>query len=75
MPVGEIAPTATYDPQTYNGTYDEGGFSEADRQFWLLTVLKSDGKDPVIVDLKKSLARLYKTAFERQQERHLGINR
>lgn len=38
---------------------------DADRQFWLLTVLRSDGKDPVIVDLKNSLAKLYKKAFER----------
>ncbi|KAG5866724.1 hypothetical protein JTB14_000537 [Gonioctena quinquepunctata] len=56
---------------------EEGEFGEdffdADRQFWLLTVLKSDGKDPVIIDLKNSLAKLYKTAFQRQQERHLGI--
>lgn len=47
---------------------DEGeNFFDADRQFWLLTVLKSDGKDPVLVDLKNSLAKLYKTAFQRYE--------
>lgn len=63
----EITPTPTQP--------SEDDFLDADRQFWLLTVLKSDGKDPVIIDLKNSLAKLYKTAFQRQQERHLGLNR
>ncbi|XP_044254023.1 uncharacterized protein LOC123004699 isoform X2 [Tribolium madens] len=61
----EITPTPTQPP--------DDDFLNADRHFWLLTVLKSDGKDPVIIDLKNSLAKLYKTAFQRQQERHLGI--
>lgn len=66
----EIVPTPTLYPDE-SSTDDD--FFDADRQFWLLTVLKSDGKDPVIIDLKNSLAKLYKTAFQRQQERHLGI--
>ncbi|RZB40172.1 uncharacterized protein BDFB_005771, partial [Asbolus verrucosus] len=66
----EITPTPTLNPDEIT---TEEGFFDADRQFWLLTVLKSDGKDPVIIDLKNSLAKLYKTAFQRQQERHLGI--
>jgi hypothetical protein len=65
----EITPTPTLNSET---TTDDD-FNDADRHFWLLTVLKSDGKDPVIIDLKNSLAKLYKTAFQRQQERHLGI--
>ncbi|CAH0560395.1 unnamed protein product [Brassicogethes aeneus] len=65
-PGENIKPTRTLPP-------DED-FSDADRQFWLLTVLKSDGKDPVMIDLKNSLAKLYKTAFQRQQDYHLGIN-
>ncbi|XP_066146988.1 uncharacterized protein [Euwallacea fornicatus] len=64
---GEISPTPTFP-----GSIDED-FSNASQQFWLLTVLKGDGKDPVIIDLKNSLARLYKVAFQRQQARHLGI--
>lgn len=44
---------------------NEEDLFDADRQFWLLTVLKSDGTDPVIIDLKNSLAKLYKTAFQR----------
>ncbi|XP_074038328.1 uncharacterized protein isoform X2 [Leptinotarsa decemlineata] len=73
---GEIRPSPTlktvdFDGQE-NGEFGED-FFDTDRQFWLLTVLKSDGKDPVIIDLKNSLAKLYKIAFQRQQERHLGI--
>lgn len=59
VPDGAINPTATY-----NETGEED-FLDADRQFWLLTVLKSDGKDPILTDLKRSLAKLYKTAFQR----------
>ncbi|XP_022903156.2 uncharacterized protein [Onthophagus taurus] len=68
QPNSDINPTSVYD---YNTTEN----LDADRQFWLLTVLKSDGKDPVLIDLKNSLAKLYKKAFQRQQEKHLGINR
>ncbi|XP_018563780.1 uncharacterized protein LOC108905425 isoform X2 [Anoplophora glabripennis] len=72
-PEGQISPSPTLTSTTE--FVDEGeDFFDADRQFWLLTVLKSDGRDPVIIDLKNSLAKLYKTAFQRQQERHLGIN-
>lgn len=59
---------STIEPTAYD--YD----LDADKEFWLLTVLKSDGKDPDIVDLRKSLANLYKKAFLRQQAKHLGIN-
>lgn len=65
IPDGEINPTSTNTttlyPNNFTGDYDES----ADRQFWLLTVLKGDGKDPVILDLKNNLAKLYKTAFSR----------
>ncbi|KAJ8919345.1 hypothetical protein NQ315_003929 [Exocentrus adspersus] len=72
-PEGQISPSPTLTTTTELVDGEED-FFDADRQFWLLTVLKSDGKDPVIIDLKNSLAKLYKTAFQRQQERHLGIN-
>lgn len=65
-----ITPTPT---QSSDEATTEDTFFDADRQFWLLTVLRSDGKDPVMIDLKNSLAKLYKTAFQRQQEKHLGI--
>ncbi|KAF5305934.1 hypothetical protein FQR65_LT07545 [Abscondita terminalis] len=70
-PEGEISPTPTFEPYNENSTVL---VPDADRQFWLLTVLKSDGQSPTITDLKNSLEKLYKTAFQRQQERHLGIN-
>lgn len=63
-PEGNITPTATYEPNPLNSTVEEE-YLDADRQFWLLTILKSDGKDPIIVDLKNSLAKLYKVAFHR----------
>lgn len=47
------------------GNEEGEDFFEADRQFWLVTVLRSDGKDPIITDLKNSLAKLYKIAFQR----------
>lgn len=70
VPDGEIKPSPTY---TNDSMENEEDLFDADRQFWLLTVLKSDGTDPVIIDLKNSLAKLYKTAFQRQQEKHLFI--
>ncbi|KAJ8973906.1 hypothetical protein NQ317_004177 [Molorchus minor] len=74
-PDGQIDPSPTLAPvPTESSTSEIEEFFNADRQFWLLTVLKSDGRDPVIIDLKNSLAKLYKTAFQRQQARHLGIN-
>lgn len=75
-PDGEINPTSTTTTTESQSNISIDDYDEnADRQFWLLTVLKSDGKDPVILDLKNNLAKLYKTAFHRQQERHLGINK
>ncbi|XP_072383378.1 uncharacterized protein [Diabrotica undecimpunctata] len=73
VPDGDIRPSPTYSNDTDLDDSEED--FDADRQFWLLTVLKSDGKDPMIVDLKNSLANLYKTAFQRQQEKHLGIEK
>uniref|UniRef100_A0A1Y1LLV8 Uncharacterized protein n=2 Tax=Photinus pyralis TaxID=7054 RepID=A0A1Y1LLV8_PHOPY len=70
-PDGEISPTPTFDSYE-DSTTDY--VPDADRQFWLLTVLKTDGNNPTVNDLKNGLANLYKTAFQRQQERHLGIN-
>ncbi|KAK1129528.1 hypothetical protein K0M31_019250 [Melipona bicolor] len=40
-------------------------------RYWLLTVLRSGEAIPPKIELK--LARLYKTAFSRQQQRHLGL--
>lgn len=66
VPDGDIKPTPTTAtiPEQNNVTVDYED-ENADRQFWLLTVLKGDGKDPVILDLKNNLAKLYKTAFHR----------
>lgn len=60
---GEIIPTSVYNGD-YDNSTDEDGL-DADRQYWLLTVLKSDGKDPILIDLKNSLAKLYRKAFQR----------
>ncbi|KAK4887701.1 hypothetical protein RN001_003972 [Aquatica leii] len=70
-PDGDISPTPTFESYDDNSTIL---VPDADRQFWLLTVLKSDGKSPPVTDLKNGLEKLYKIAFQRQQERHLGIN-
>ncbi|KAF5304567.1 hypothetical protein FQA39_LY09618 [Lamprigera yunnana] len=70
-PEGEISPTPTF--TSYDNNFTDF-FPDADRQFWLLTVLRTDGRTPTVKDLKNSLEKLYKTAFQRQQERHLGIN-
>ncbi|KAK2587457.1 hypothetical protein KPH14_003165 [Odynerus spinipes] len=40
-------------------------------RYWLLTVLRAGESVPPKVELK--LARLYRTAFSRQQQRHLGL--
>lgn len=40
-------------------------------RYWLLTVLRAGESIPPKIELK--LARLYKTAFLRQQQRHLGL--
>ncbi|XP_006562053.1 uncharacterized protein LOC725992 isoform X2 [Apis mellifera] len=40
-------------------------------RYWLLTVLRAGETIPPKIELK--LARLYKTAFLRQQQRHLGL--
>lgn len=40
-------------------------------RYWLLTVLRSGETVPPKIELK--LARLYRTAFSRQQQRHLGL--
>lgn len=40
-------------------------------RYWLLTVLRSGESVPPKVELR--LARLYRTAFSRQQQRHLGL--
>ncbi|XP_035741773.1 uncharacterized protein LOC118450252 [Vespa mandarinia] len=40
-------------------------------RYWLLTVLRAGESVPQKVELK--LARLYRTAFSRQQQRHLGL--
>lgn len=41
------------------------------KRYWLLTVLRAGESVPQRVELK--LARLYRTAFSRQQQRHLGL--
>lgn len=40
-------------------------------RYWLLTVLRAGEAVPPKIELK--LARLYRTAFTRQQQRHLGL--
>nr|XP_031828687.1 uncharacterized protein LOC116425305 [Nomia melanderi] len=40
-------------------------------RYWLLTVLRAGEAVPPKIELK--LARLYRTAFSRQQQRHLGL--
>ncbi|XP_076296942.1 uncharacterized protein LOC143217070 [Lasioglossum baleicum] len=42
-------------------------------RYWLLTVLRAGEAVPPKIELK--LARLYRTAFSRQQQRHLGLLR
>ncbi|CAH1973441.1 unnamed protein product [Acanthoscelides obtectus] len=72
VPDDQISPSPTISSPTPMVPEEEDGFA-ADRQFWLITVLKTDGRDPAILDLKTSLEKLYRKAFERQHERHLGI--
>ncbi|XP_044749359.1 uncharacterized protein LOC123310056 isoform X2 [Coccinella septempunctata] len=52
---------------------DSDNLIDADKEFWIVTVIKTDGKDPELIDLKNRLVKLYKKAFQRQQERHLGL--
>nr|CAH7716866.1 unnamed protein product [Callosobruchus chinensis] len=72
VPEDKITPSPTVSDPTQVVPEQDDGFG-ADRQFWLITVLKTNGVDPVISDLKTSLEKLYRKAFERQHERHLGI--
>nr|CAI5863774.1 unnamed protein product [Callosobruchus analis] len=72
VPEDRITPSPTVNIPTQIVLEQDDDFG-ADRQFWLITVLKTDGVDPVISDLKTSLEKLYRKAFERQHERHLGI--
>ncbi|XP_018330536.1 uncharacterized protein LOC108740646 [Agrilus planipennis] len=68
-----ICDNSATDDQTdieYNITLNE---NDVDHQFWLITVLESDGKNLILTDLKDSLEKLYKTAFNRHQKLHLGI--
>ncbi|XP_057330134.1 uncharacterized protein LOC130670721 isoform X1 [Microplitis mediator] len=44
---------------------------DPDPKYWLLTVLQAGENVPPKVELR--LARLYKAAFSRQQQRHLGL--
>ncbi|XP_045479793.1 uncharacterized protein LOC123684544 isoform X2 [Harmonia axyridis] len=52
---------------------DTDNLIDADKEFWIVTVIKTDGKDPELTDLKNRLVKLYKKAFQRQQDRHLGL--
>ncbi|XP_049835791.1 uncharacterized protein LOC126281163 [Schistocerca gregaria] len=47
----------------------------AEQRYWLLTVVKQPpGRPPpTLRELEARLARLYRIAFDRQQERHLGL--
>lgn len=73
-PSPTILPTEIIKENENNGgeNEEEEDFFEADRQFWIVTVLKSDGKDPVLTDLKNNLAKLYKMAFQRYANNKLG---
>ncbi|KAL3267108.1 hypothetical protein HHI36_011248 [Cryptolaemus montrouzieri] len=73
-PGGNILPTPRYDEKNITTEpSDIDNLIDADREFWIVTVFKTDGKDPEITNLKNSLVKLYKKAFQRQQDRHLGI--
>lgn len=79
IPDGEIKPSPTLvstESSKHNEVEEDGDrgkglegndedFLEADRQYWIVTVLKSNGDDPMITDLKNSLVKLYKMAFQR----------
>lgn len=63
----EIKPTPTFYNHTVIPIIGGNNFtnSTADRHFWLLTVIKTDGKEPVVAVLEKRLAKLYSVAFRR----------
>lgn len=67
-PEGEIRPTPTYENHTTLPSipdYGDKGNATADRHFWLLTVIKTDGQEPMVAVLEKRLAKLYSVAFRR----------
>ncbi|XP_047122134.1 uncharacterized protein LOC124805612 [Schistocerca piceifrons] len=68
-PATSIRPTPTLAP----GGPDPGWTAE--QRYWLLTVVKQPpGRPPpTLRELEARLARLYRIAFDRQQERHLGL--
>ncbi|XP_044578368.1 uncharacterized protein LOC123261003 isoform X1 [Cotesia glomerata] len=64
-----IEPTPTLiDPDQEIGIFIG---EDPDPKYWLLTVLKAGENVPSRVELR--LARLYRAAFTRQQQRHLGL--
>ncbi|XP_043284505.1 uncharacterized protein [Venturia canescens] len=77
------SPPAPYDPGCTSCIDPTPTLIEADQdigvlvgddpgpRYWLLTVLKSGETVPPKVELR--LARLYRAAFSRQQQRHLGL--
>ncbi|XP_066594081.1 uncharacterized protein [Prorops nasuta] len=65
-----IEPTPTLDENEENDIGVLIGDDPGPR-YWLLTVLQAGEVVPPKIELR--LARLYKTAFDRQQQRHLGL--
>ncbi|XP_063228414.1 uncharacterized protein LOC134534187 [Bacillus rossius redtenbacheri] len=71
-----IRPTPTLAAPASTPTWPPGPPPQLapDPRYWLLTVLADDSRPaPGVAELENRLARLYRVAFTRQQERHLGI--
>nr|CAD7438086.1 unnamed protein product [Timema bartmani] len=72
---GVIRPTSTLGPPLATPRPTLPPVQAPDQRFWLLTVVQMNLTQvtPSQVDLENKLARLYRLAFNRQQEHHLGI--
>ncbi|XP_069696113.1 uncharacterized protein [Periplaneta americana] len=79
VPSGPIEPTPTLSLPSPTvrppGPEPNASVPTPDPRFWLLTVLRveSAAEAPATKEMEDRLARLYKIAFTRHQERHLGI--
>nr|CAD7258045.1 unnamed protein product [Timema shepardi] len=72
---GVIRPTSTLGPPLATPRPTLPPVQAPDHRFWLLTVVQMNLTQvaPSQGDLENRLARLYRLAFNRQQEHHLGI--
>nr|CAD7201495.1 unnamed protein product [Timema douglasi] len=72
---GVIRPTSTLGPPLATPRPTLPPVQAPDQRFWLLTVVQMNLTQvtPSQGDLENKLARLYRLAFNRQQEHHLGI--